>query len=153
MTACSIRCHKVAKQQRHNLTPSELASMQPRSDTDKADAEVEAITKSADYSLARSRHMHKQAMPDGILAGQTNGQPVNTQQHKVSMQGATHPKRVAAPVAQRKLKFDFSNHTENPMENSAGNIDVTQIDTKISTLRDSMSVSYTHLTLPTICSV
>ena len=138
MMACSIRCHKVAKQQRHNLTPSELASMQPRSDTDKADAEVEAITKSADYSLARSRHMHKQAMPDGILAGQTNGQPVNTQQHKVSVQGATHPKRVAAPVAQRKLKFDFSNHTENPMENSAGNIDVTQIDTKISTLRDSM---------------
>jgi hypothetical protein len=59
--------------------------------------------------------MHKQAMLDGILACQTDGHPVNTQQ-KVSVQGATHPTRLAAPVAQRKLKFDFSNHTENPME-------------------------------------
>jgi hypothetical protein len=52
MMACSIRYHKVAKQHRRNRTPSELTSMQPRSDSDKADAEVEAITKSADYSLA-----------------------------------------------------------------------------------------------------
>ena len=102
MMACSTRCHKVAKQNRRKQTPSELASLQPRTDTDKADAEVEAITKSADYSLARSRHMHKQTMPDGISAGQTVGQQVNTQQ-KVSAQGATQPNRLAAPVAQRKL--------------------------------------------------
>jgi len=78
MMACSTRCHKVAKLDRRKQTPSELASLQPRTDTDKADAEVEAITKSTDYSLARSRHMHKQTMPDGISAGQTDSQQVNT---------------------------------------------------------------------------
>jgi hypothetical protein len=139
MMACSTRCHKVAKQNRRKQTPSELASLQPRTDTDKANAEVEAITKSADYSLARSRHIHKQTMPDGISASQTVGQQVNTQQ-KVSAQRATHPNRLAAPVARRKLEFDFSNHTENPMGNSTNNIESTQIDTKISTLRDSMCV-------------
>jgi hypothetical protein len=51
--------------------------MQPRSDTDKADAEVAALTKSAGYSLARPKHMHKQAMPDGLLAGHSAGQQAN----------------------------------------------------------------------------
>jgi hypothetical protein len=86
--------------------------------------------------------MHKQTMPDGISAGQTVGQQVNTQ-HKFGAQEATQPKRLAAPVAQRKLEFDFSNHTENPMENSTGNIESTQIDTTTSTLRDSMLCSAT----------
>jgi hypothetical protein len=54
--ACSNRCHNAAKQSKRKLAPGELASTQPRTDTDKADAEVAAkfITKSADYSLARS---------------------------------------------------------------------------------------------------
>ena len=73
MMACSTKCHKVAKQRRTQAL-GELASMQPRSDTDKADAEVEALTKSADYSLARSMHMHKQPMPDDLLAGHSAGQ-------------------------------------------------------------------------------
>ena len=50
--------------------------MQPRNDTDKADAEVAVITKFVDYSFARSRHMHKRSMPDGILTGQAS--TVNT---------------------------------------------------------------------------
>ena len=106
MMARSTRCHKVAKQNRRKRAPRELASMQPRSDTDKADAEVEAIAKSADYSLARSKHMHKQSMPDGILAGQTAGQPADTKT-EVNMKGATHPNWMAAPPAQQKLEFDF----------------------------------------------
>jgi hypothetical protein len=62
MMACSTKCHKAAKQSRRKLARDELASTQSRNDTDKADAEVAAITKSADYSLARSHHNYAQAV-------------------------------------------------------------------------------------------
>ena len=87
--------------------------MQPRTDTDKADAEVEAITKSTDYSLARQQHMRKQTMPDGIHAGQ--------------------------PAEQRKSTFVAPNTNSNEVSDEKSNeISATQIDTQISTLRDSM---------------
>jgi transposase InsO family protein len=138
MMACSTQCHKVAKQRRRR-TLGELASMKPRSDTDKADAEVEALTKSADYSLARSKHMHKQSMPDGILAGHSDGQKANSYTSDTEdMTGAHHPPGIIAPIAKRKIDFDLSHGSKVMSEDSAGNISSTQIDTKISTLRDSM---------------
>jgi hypothetical protein len=89
--------------------------------------------------------MQKQFMPNGILAGHTAGQLANI--NPDNMEGAIHPSRMAAPTAQRKLEFDFSDNSENPNENFPSTITATQIDTKISTLRDSMlcTVEYTVL--------
>ena len=142
MMACSTKCHKVAKQRRTRAR-GELASMQPRSDTDKADAEVEALTKSADYSLARSRHMHKQSMPDGSLAGNSTGQQANIISDTEVTAGAKGPPGIIAPIAKRKLDFDRTSDSRITSENSAGNISSTQIDTKISNLRDSMLCTVT----------
>ena len=142
MMACSTKCHKVAKQRRTRAR-GELASMQPRSDTDKADAEVEALTKSADYSLARSRHMHKQSMPDGSLAGNSTGQQANIISDTEVTAGAEGPPGIIAPIAKRKLDFDRASDSRITSENSAGNISSTQIDTKISSLRDSMLCTVT----------
>ena len=142
MMACSTKCHKVAKQRRTRAR-GELASMQPRSDTDKADAEVEALTKSADYSLARSRHMHKQSMPDGSLAGNSTGQQANIISDTEVTAGAEDPPGIIAPIAKRKLDFDRASDSRITSENSAGNISSTQIDTKISSLRDSMLCTVT----------
>ena len=113
MMACSTNCHNLAKQKRRGQPSKKLASMQPRPDTDKADAEVEAITKSTDYSLARQQHMRKQSMPDGIQAGQ--------------------------PALQRKSTLVAPNSISHAVSDEASNeISATQIDTQISTLRDSM---------------
>ena len=117
--------------------------MQPRSDTDKADAEVEALTKSADYSLARSRHMHKQSMLDGSLAGNSTGQQANIISDTEVTAGAEGPPGIIAPIAKRKLDFDRASDSRITSENSAGNISSTQIDTKISSLRDSMLCTVT----------
>ena len=142
MMACSTKCHKVAKQRRTRAR-GELASMQPRSDTDKADAEVEALTKSTDYALARSRHMHKQSMPDGSLAGNSTGQQANIISDTEVTAGAEDPPGIIAPIAKRKLDFDRASDSRITSENSAGNISSTQIDTKISSLRDSMLCTVT----------
>ena len=121
--------------------------MQSPSDTDKANADIEALTKSAEYSLARSQHMHKQSMPNGILVGRTAGEPANM--NSENMEGANHPSGMVAPFwAQRKLKFDFAENSKIPGENSPGNIIATQIDTKISTLRG--SVLYNAIESPEI---
>ena len=54
------------------------------------------------------------------------------------MTGANHPPRIITPIAKRKIDFDLSRDSKVISEDSAWDISSTQIDTKISTLRDSM---------------
>ena len=83
--------------------------------------------------------MHKQSLPDGILAGHSDGQKANSYTSDTEdMTGAHHPPGIIAPIAKRKIDFDLSQGSKVMSEDSAGNISSTQIDTKISTLRDSM---------------
>jgi len=76
MMACRATCHKKAKKQRLNRKTSNLAPLQLQTDTDKANAEIAALTKSKDFPLqAPSQQMHKRAMPEGSLSGWDNSQP------------------------------------------------------------------------------
>jgi hypothetical protein len=88
-------------------------------------------------------HMHKQAMPDGTLAGNSTGQQANIISDTEVTAGAEGPPGIIAPIAKRKIDFDRASDSRITSENSAGNISSTQIDTKISNLRDSMLCAVT----------
>jgi hypothetical protein len=55
MMACSAKCHKIAKKQKQGGSTSNLATLQPQTDTDMADAEIAAITKSKDFPRVTER--------------------------------------------------------------------------------------------------
>jgi hypothetical protein len=82
--------------------------------------------------------MHKQSMPDGLLAGNSRGQQANIISETEDTAGAEGPPGIIAPIAKRKIDFDRASDSRITSKNSVGNISSTQIDTKISTLRDSM---------------
>jgi len=131
MMACSAKCHKIAKKQKRESSTSNLASLQPQTDTDMADAEIAAITKSKDFPLpAPSRHMHKRAMPDGSNTGQDQDLPV--------IQETPSSTTLEKPKARRKIDFHppFSLRDENITE-----IKSDQIDTSPLSVQDSMLCS------------
>ena len=131
MMACSAKCHKIAKKQKRESSTSNLASLQPQTDTDMADAEIAAITKSKDFPLpAPSRHMHKRAMPDGSNTGQDKDLPV--------IQETPSSTTLEKPKARRKIDFHppFSLRDENITE-----IKSDQIDTSPLSVQDSMLCS------------
>ena len=82
-------------------------------------------------------------MPDGSLAGNSTGQQANIISDTEVTAGAEDPPGIIAPIAKRKLDFDRASDSRITSENSAGNISSTQIDTKISSLRDSMLCTVT----------
>jgi hypothetical protein len=47
-------------------------------------------------------HMHKQSMPDGLLAGHLAGQQANIISDTEDMAEAKHPPGIIAPIAKRK---------------------------------------------------
>ena len=131
MMACSAKCHKIAKKQKREGSTSNLATLQPQTDTDMADAEIAAITKSKDFPLpAPSRHMHKRAMPDGSNTGQDQDLPV--------IQETPSSTTLEKPKARRKIDFHppFSLRDENITE-----IKSDQIDTSPLSVQDSMLCS------------
>ena len=129
--ACSAKCHKIAKKQKREGSTSNLATLQPQTDTDMADAEIAAITKSKDFPLpAPSRHMHKRAMPDGSNTGQDKDLPV--------IQETPSSTTLEKPKARRKIDFHppFSLRDENLTK-----INSDQIDTSPLSVQDSMLCS------------
>ena len=131
MMACSAKCHKIAKKQKREGSTSNLATLQPQTDTDMADAEIAAITKSKDFPLpAPSRHMHKRAMPEGSKTGQDQNLPVN--------QDAPSSITLEKPEVRRKINFHppFSLRDENLTK-----IKSDQVDTSPLSVQDSMLCS------------
>ena len=136
MMACSAACHKKAKKQRRE----KLATLQPQTDTDMANSEVAALTKSKDFPLpAPTGLLHKRTMPEGSKTGlhADECQPetdIHVNLHVENSQPANEiskPSKIPAerPKAHRKLSF---------CDDNLDNIESNQVDTSPSTVQDSM---------------
>jgi hypothetical protein len=123
--------HKIAKTQKREGSTSNLATLQPQTDTDMADAEIAAMTKSKDFPLpAPTQHMHKRAMHDGSKIGPDQDLLVN--------QETPSSTTLEKPKARRKINFypPFSLRDENLTE-----IKSDQVDTSPLSVQDSMLCS------------
>jgi hypothetical protein len=126
MSACSTHCHKAVTLRRHGKLPMTSDNIIT---SDKANAEVEAITKSAsltrDYSLAPSKLTHTWTMPKGQNSG-------SEQIQYMAAPSATKT-TVKVPIARRALYF-------RPIEDNTmhSNIEPTLLDHLVGDLQDTM---------------
>ena len=98
MMECSSTCHKKAKKQRRECSKSSLATSQPQTDTDMANAEIAALTESKDFPLpAPTQLLHKRAMPDGSQTGIDDSLP--------AIKSSPTSSNIERPKAHRKLDF------------------------------------------------
>jgi hypothetical protein len=128
MMACSaLLCHKKAKNQRKE----QLAALQLQTDTDKADAEIAALTESKDFPLpASTQLMHKRAMPEGLQTGIDDSLPGSKNSNK--------SKNMERPKSHRKLHFQPTLSTG---ADNMSNITSDQVDTSPLSVQDSMLCS------------
>ena len=127
--ACSMKCHIKAKEQRQDGSTSNLASLHLQTDTDKANAEVAALTKSKDFPLqAPPQQMHKRAMPEGSLSGQDKSPP--------DIHESPSSKKIQRPHARRQINFNTSTFGDDL--HNLTKISSDQIDTTPLSVQDSM---------------